>query len=493
VNRRTKAPAGAIATTALFGLAPLVHAETTTGPCSQPMAGGDWAKFGGPDGMGDNRQDAETTFTKDNVADLTESWRSATGSLLSAYFSEPIIAGGCAFATVGSSVEAHDLATGNLVWATHPEDVDVAGAYAPTVADGRVHLNVPNGGHPFAAAFDVTDGHLLWKSEPFDFGYPTNAIASGVVHDGMQVLFTTGPDFDPKARPGYAIYDAADGTLLHKQTVIPTKDLDGGYAGGGVWGTPSVDPATHQLYAGTANPDSSDREHAYDNAVIRVDLDRSSPSFGRVVTSYKGSPDSVTGYDNPLCQTFGGSVPNVMGQKGCGQTDVDFGNGPTLWRDDGGALHVAILQKTGILRVFDADLHLEWEVTAGTDATLSNTNGNISRMATDGSTLFVASNPGMLQAIDIATHEVKWSQPNLESHGGAAGNVLLANGVVYRTYGDNVYAWDADTGAQLWQAYLALQDPTPDTGSLGASVTLAGHRLLANLSGNITAFALPEA
>ena len=47
-----------------------------------------------------------------------------------------------------------------------------------------------------AAAFDVTDGHLLWQSDDVWFGYPTTQQASAIVHEGIQVLFTTGPDFD---------------------------------------------------------------------------------------------------------------------------------------------------------------------------------------------------------------------------------------------------------------------------------------------------------
>ena len=62
------------------------------------------------------------------------------------------------------------------------------------------------------------------------------------MHDGIQVLFTTGPDFDPQARQGYGLIDAATGEVLYESTTIPEEDLDAGYAGGGVWGTPTVDP-----------------------------------------------------------------------------------------------------------------------------------------------------------------------------------------------------------------------------------------------------------
>src|SRR4029078_7943513 len=113
-----------------------------------------------------------------------------------------------------------------------------------------------NNGHPKAAAFDVTNGHLLWTSGEIYFGHETTQQARAIVYNGIQVLFTTGPDFDPKAQQGYGLIDAATGAVLYKSTTVPPAQLAQGYAGGGVWGTPTVDPKTNYLYAGTSNPES---------------------------------------------------------------------------------------------------------------------------------------------------------------------------------------------------------------------------------------------
>jgi plastocyanin len=357
----------------------------------------------------------------------------------------------------------------------------------------HVNFNTPAGAR--AAAFDVNDGHVLWVSDPVDFGYHGNQLASAVVSNGVQVVFTTGPDFDPKARPGYGIFDAATGATLAMRTVIPEADLDAGYAGGGVWGTPSADPATKYLFAGTANPDSPDRESQYDNAIIKIDLDRSRPTFGQVVASFKGQPDSVTGYDNAVCSATGQTIPNHFGgQQTCGQTDIDFGNGPTLWRNAAGQLRLAILQKSAVLHVLDADTMTPvWEKTVGLDSFVTATGGNISRIATDGTNLYVTGDPGILQSYDSESGALKWAAAHNPYELTTGGNVVYANGVVYHTVAAGATAFDAATGKQLWTAYTPQQAVVVNTTGQAANGTaVAGNRVIVNAIGVITAYALPD-
>jgi outer membrane protein assembly factor BamB len=407
-----------------------------------------------------------------------------------------MVSGGCVFFTNQGGVEARSLEDGSLVWRSTAVNPPLpAAAYAVTVVDGRVFVNWGAGGFAYTAALDVHDGALLWQGGGINFGYQTNQLSSAVVGSGIDALFTTGPDFDPKARPGYALFDAATGTLLHEQTTIPETDLAAGYAGGGVWGTPTYDPVDRYLYAATANPDSPDREHELDNAILKIDLDPSrTATFGTIVAHVKGTPDTITGYDNAACQATVPLIPNHFGgEQNCGQTDVDFGNGPTLWRHDTGTLHLAILQKSGVLHVLDADtMQVEWEKEVGTNAFFSGTNGNLGRAATDGETLWLYTNPGVVKALDAKTGADKWQWPLPEMHGGSAGNIALANGVVYLTTFDNTWAWDAANGGPpLWFAYVGPQNPEPDVGSLGSATVVAGNRVVANLAGSVTVYELP--
>ena len=454
--------------------------EIPTGPCTGTTTGGDWARYG-QDLLGAQHQVAEATIGVDNVDQLERAWATENTGYQSA---PPIVSGGCVFVNHGGRIVAYDLQDGDIVWES--SGADTSGTFAVTVAEGRVHVGLSNAGSPQAAAFDVTDGSLLWVSDPISFGYTTTQQASAVVYDGIQVLFTTGPDFDPAARQGYALLDAATGEVLHAQTTMSEQDLAAGYNGGGAWGTPSVDPETGYLYVGTSNPESKTREHDLDNAIIKIDLNRERPTFGQVVGSYKGTPDSYTGYDNPVCQTLGADVWVDLGTYGssplCGQLDVDFGVGPTLWRDADGRLLGAATQKSGWLHVFDAAT-MEPVWSRQLLVTLSFLGGNIARIATDGQTLYVAANPGVLYAIDANDFSERWTAllPGVPMKGG---NVALANGVAYYVNEDSLRAFDAADGTLLWTSEF-----TPGA-SIGSAVAVAGNHVIANHYGTIAAYRL---
>lgn len=458
-----------------------VGLAATAPACSAPTPGGDWATYG-QDLRGDQRQLAEHTITPANVAGLQQQW--ITGD--TGYQSPPpIVANGCVFINTGGHIEALSLATGSLVWTS--TGADTTGTFAVTVVNGRVHVGLNNGGQPEAAAFDEHTGKLLWVSKPVYFGHTTTQQASAIVYNGIEVLFTTGPDFDPQAREGYGLIDAATGRILYESTTLPEAMLDQGYAGGGVWGTPTVDPQSGYLYVGTSNPESKTKESAYDDSVIKLDLNRSRPTFGRIVATYKGNPDSVTGYDNPVCQTTGGTVWVNGGIYGgsptCGQTDIDIGIGPTLWRSPTGRLMGAVTQKSGWLHVFYADTMTKaWDKQLF--VSLGPAGGNIARIATDGKTLYVVSNPGVLHAFDAMTGVERWQAP-LTGVPTKGGNVALANGVVYYVDEPALKAWDAATGQLLFVG------PPEPSASIGSGVAVAGHLVVANHYGKIAAYRLP--
>jgi polyvinyl alcohol dehydrogenase (cytochrome) len=468
------------------------NARAESGPCSDDMAGGEWSMYG-QDFPGTQHQELEDRIGIENVAGLQRAW--STGD--TGYQSPPpIVYGGCVFINTAGRINGYDLATGNPVPAWQSEiSVDTSGTFAVTVVDGRVHvgLNSPEG--PRAAAFDLSDGALLWMSEALVSKRDTlraSQQSSAIVFDGIQIVFTTGPDFEPSARQGYALLDATNGNILFESTTISKADLEEGYSGGGVWGTPTIDPATKYLYVGTSNPESKTQEHEYDNAIIKIDLDRGRPgTFGEVVGSYKGTPDSVTGYDNPVCQTVGGDVwvnGTVYGSSPtCGQLDVDFGVGPTLWRDKAGTLLGAATQKSGWIHVFNAET-MEKVASRQLWVSMSFLGGNLARIATDGEQLYVAANPGVLYAFDANDFtggdlSETWKTP-LTGLPMKGGNVALANGVVYYVDEPGLKAFDARNGDQLWMSEI-----TPGS-SIGSGVAIAGHHVIANHYGVIAAYRL---
>ena len=470
----------AVLACALMASSALAAVAEDLPPCTGTMAGGEWSTYGS-DLLGSQRQDLEDVIGVGNVGSLERMWITEDTGYQSP---PPIVSGGCVFINTGGAIEAFDLETGQTVWRS--TGADTSGTFAVTVVDGRVHVGLNNDAHPKAAAFDVTDGHKLWESEEIYFGYPTTQQSSAIVHEGIQVLFTTGPDFEPAARQGYGLIDAVTGAVLYKATTIPPEDLAAGYSGGGVWGTATVDPLTDYLYVGTSNPESKTKEHAYDNAIIKLDLDRTRPTFGQIVGSYKGTPDSITGYDNPVCQSIGDRAWVNLGSYGsspaCGQLDVDFGVGPTLWRNAQGRLLGAATQKSGWLHVFDAET-MEPAWTKQLFVSMSFLGGNIGRIATDGETLYVPANPGFLYALDADDGTERWRVFLNGLIPMKGGNVALANGVVY--YVDaSAKAWDARTGEELWASAI-----TP-AASIGSGIAVAGHHVVANHYGRIAAYRL---
>lgn len=471
-------------------------ARADTHPCTVARTGGgDWPTLNG-NLPSTNVQSADTTLTKSTVGSLTPAWRAQVDG----YYSQPIVSGNCVYLTpFGSSgvVTALDIATGSVVWSV---PAPLAGqTFAATVVDGTLFMNFPDGGNPKAVALDADTGDVLWRSPSITFGYWANQLASAKVFDGMQLVFTTGPDFDPAARPGYALIDTSNGAILHAQTVIPPEQLDDGFAGGGVWGTPAIDLASGYAFAGTANPDSKTKEHRYDNAIIKIDVARArdasgarvpsaeitNPRFGRIVDAYKGVADTIddTLYNQPVCSTLGHQFSTPMVNVVCLQTDVDFGDSPTLWSNRYGELMLTQLQKSGHLHTVFADtMERSWTLKLAVDSTATITGGNSSQIATDGKTLYVIANPGVLWAIDGATGGVLWTTPTTGSVF-AYMNVALVNGVLYTTTVDGVHAWDAATGDLLWRGGDAAAGGDWCFGATG-SVAIAHHMVFSTCTRN---------
>lgn len=469
---------------AMLGFAIAVPAAAGSTTCLERSPGGNWATYG-QDLMGQQRQLAERYINRANVGGLARAW--ATGD--TGYQSPPpIVHGGCVLLNERGRITARDLRTGRMVWES--QGPDTSGSFAVTVVDGRVHVGLNNRGTPRAAAFDVRNGKLLWVSPEITFGYTTSQQSSAIVYDGVQALFTTGPDNDPKAKQGFALLDARTGKVLRKDLTIPAAERAKGQVGGGVWGTPTVDPKTGYLYVGTSNPESKQTEGAYDNAIIKMDVRRGRKTFGRIVATYKGTPDSITGYDNPVCQSVGGTLWFNAGIYGaspsCGQLDVDFGNGPTLWRNSNGRLMGAASQKSGVLHVFYGDtMKPAWSKQLF--VSLGFGGGNIGRIATDGKTLYVSMNPGIIYAFDAETGAERWRQKVVNQAPMTGGNLALANGVVYYAEDSFARAFNSATGEVLWTGDLSQQPGS----TIGNGVAVAGNHVVVNFFGKVIAYRLP--
>jgi polyvinyl alcohol dehydrogenase (cytochrome) len=476
------------AVVALVAGGTVVPAASGAAACRASLPGGDWPAYGGPV-LGQNSQPAERRISVETVAGLQPVWTSGA----TAFQSVPVAWGRCVYLTDAGRVEALDVRTGKLLWRTSVAlPYTQYAPFAVAVSDGRVHVSFDNKLKPRAAALDADTGATLWTSKPVTFDYPAWQLSSPAVAGAIRLFTTTGPDFDPHARPGFAVLDSRTGRVLTARPTIPLADFKKGYAGGGIWGTPVIDPVSLYAFAGTSNPYSRVREHRYDNAMIKIDVNPRRRTFGQVVAWHKGVPDNVVGgsaYDNPVCQQTGdaGSI-GFGGALTCLQQDVDFGNSPTLWRTRAGELMVSQLQKYGVMHTVRAsDMKPVWTSgPIGVDSTLTLTGGNHGNAATDGRTLFTMTNPGLLEALDAMTGSLRWVAPLTEPI--ASKNVVLANGVVFASDYSGVHAFDASSGLRLWDSVTT--GVQLNCGAEGDMLALAHGTVLANCGGAITAFRL---
>ncbi len=469
--------------------------------CTDPAGpGGEWRRYG-QDLAGTRSQPGEHLISPANVRSLEPAWVTPQGQIQTGN-STVVVAGGCVyFASSSGFIIALKVSTGELVWRARsaPSYPTKTATFAVAVHNGRVYANVSEGDGsqapgtaPIGVALDADTGALIYQSEPISFGRPTTAVAGAVVFGDKQLVVTNGGDGIPDARPGYAVLDAATGATLHKQTTIPERDLDVGYAGGGQWATPVIDEASGYAFNGTANPYSKKLEHRLDNSLIKIDVDRSRPTFGRVVDAYKGNVDQyVSGLDRqPLCDEFGDEIgyhPCCNFSVTCAQLDIDFGASPTLFRNRFGDLIVGDLQKSGVFHAAYADtMQLAW--TSLLTTIPPGTAGNSDSPANDGTRVFVIANPGILYALSVDTGRTLWVAP--VGDGAEYHPVSTANGVVY-VIGNHgmLLAYDAATGTPL----LARSMHADLAGwclPLAGGIAIAQNTVFANCDGRLLAYRL---
>ena len=479
----------AVALALLLSAATVPATHASSRPCGGSLPGGDWPAYGGPV-LGQNNQVAERRISTESVGSLGLVWQSGP----SGFQAVPVVSGRCVYTTDVGYVQALDVVTGKRVWRTPaPLPYQQYAPFAVAVSDGVVHVNYDNKLAPRATAFDAQTGERLWTSAPVTFNYQAWQLSSPAVAGTLRLFTTTGPDFDPHARPGFAVMDARTGRILSKRPTIPLADYRKGYAGGGIWGTPVIDPQSLYAYAGTSNPYSKTKEHAYDNAMLKIDINPKRATFGQVVASFKGTPDNIVGgpvYDGPVCQTAEAVAPtSSFSSVPCLQNDVDFGNSPTLWRDGHGRLMVSQLQKFGVMFTLRAsDMKQVWSSgPIGTDSELTLTGGNHGNAATDGRRIYTMTNPGALEALDAETGALVWANALVEPI--ASKNVALANGVLFASDYAGVHAFDAATGSRLWDSVRT--GVSLSCGTESDMLSIAHGTVLANCGGTVAAFRLP--
>jgi plastocyanin len=288
-------------------------------------------------------------------------------------------------------------------------------------------------------AFDETTGAVTWTSDEIDGQPGADVYGSPVVFRGLLFMGVSGgsaelgDEADRYAfQGGYVLLDATTGALVKKvYTIHPPHDPEDNFAGAGIWSTAAVDSDTGYAYVGTANPFKPQAEHEHANAVLKIDLDQTRPTFGEIVASYKGLVDEYAdGTDSLPCIDFTGNNPPwyPQGLGSCMDQDLDFGAAPNLFTDATGRKVVGDGQKSGVYHAMDADTMAPlWKTYVGPPSSVG---GIVGSTAVDPSGIYgPITTGGYVWSVDRAGG-YRWATPSADGvHWGNP--VSVANGIAY--------------------------------------------------------------
>lgn len=450
--RSKRSVAGLLACMLLGSLLAIGGSAQAQASCASAAAGGgSWPSYG-HDLANTRSQPEEAAIDPLGAPHLEPHWAAAIAdaSAEGNYQATPAVADGCVYlGTSAGWVIALNAETGETVWAEPAGEAGaIGGIFSVTVTNGRVHANVSTPDGPIAVALDQDDGSLEWSTDVLYDGPGAYTNASAVVFDGVVFSGFSGGEGDPEARGGYALIEEVTGEVLETVFAIPDEDFEQGYAGGGIWSTAAVDTDSKHAYVGAGNPFNPGRDHRHTNAILKIDLDRGSPTFGEIVDAYKGDVDQYYPPVEALTQTplCTGEIPATIDNPQCGQLDLDFGASPNLFTDSRGNVLVGALQKSGVYHVAHADtMQKAWTAAVGAPCATC----NASSSATDGESVYVVGTPGgELVSLDVDNGAYNWAAPVAD--GIHYQDVSVANGVVYTvdTTG-RLDAFDAETGAPV--------------------------------------------
>ena len=236
-----------------------------------------------------------------------------------------------------------------------------------------------------------------------------------------------------------------------------------------MWGSPTVDTATGDIYFGTGNTGSCSRPEPLAVSVVKTDSSLSLRSSWQVPASQQPTRDS------------------------------DFGSTPTLFTATiGGVVHrmVGVPNKDGIYYAFDRSAISKgplWHKRISVGGACPQCGkADISPSAWDGHHLFVggeqttirgATCAGSILELQPSTGKAAWA--HCLQTGPVLGAVTAVPGVAFFGAGNTAYAVRTSTGATLWRH----RDTTSGSNFWGAPAISHGHVYFGNQDSNLYAFA----
>jgi outer membrane protein assembly factor BamB len=451
---------------------PAASASTTV-PSTEPhIFPGDWPSFLLGKG-GYNSSEAAITAT--TASTLTPSWVAHAGGGIS---SEPVVVDGTVYWGSWDGYEHATSVTGQARWSTflgkmsspqcYPTTAGVASTATvmPITLQGTATLvDFVGGGNAHFYALDAATGNVLWTtslgSAPGTFIW-----GSPVLYQGKIYIGTASFGECPGTSGRFFQLDATTGATERILDLVPQ-----GCLGGGVWGSPTIDTDTAELYITTSNASTCSVIERYAMSVIELHTATLS-----IVGSWQ-VPDSEA------------------------VEDGDFGSTPLLFTANLGGVSrglVGAVNKNGIFYAFRRG-----EVSKGPvwrDRISSSPVAGCrlcpsvdeAAAAWDGSRLYVGSTSttiggkfcyGSVRALDPATGSYLWERCLSTAYRVLAPPIVVP-GLVVASAGPSFFVLDAVQGIMLFSYHDASKDSTFD----GAATIAHGVLYIGNLDGKLSAF-----
>lgn len=407
----------------------------------------------------------EKIITSSTARKLTRLWVHTTRRPIS---TQPIQVDGVVYYGSWDGYErAVDAASGAQRWAaslgvtTDRRCVPPSVGVASTAVVGTIKVHgiatravFVGGGNGNFYALNASTGREIWKTRlgrpPGYFLWSSPLLYRGSIYEGLASFGDC-----PLVRGGMVRMNAATGAVKSRFYTVPP-----GCTGASVWGSPTVDAATGDIYFATGNGGPCRKRETLAVAVVRTDASL------HLLGSWQ--------------------IPSAMQPN----HDSDFGSTPTLFSASiGGVVHpmMGIQNKNGIYYAFDRyAIHSGplWQDRVGSGT------GDLSPSAYNGHLLFIGSEKtrigrvtcgGSVRAVRPSTGEVVWADC-LRSP--VLGAVTAVPGLAFVDAGNTMYAVGTNRGTIVW-SYM----DTKGGSNFWGAPTVSGSRVyVGNQDGNLYAF-----
>ena len=370
---------------------------------------------------------SDTMLNPTNAAGLLKRWSFPTGGVIAA--SATVVAGTVYVGSWDGYEYALDAATGAQKWKTFlgittgdpscfPETAGITSA--ASVQGGVVYVG---GGDAYWYALDAATGAELWRVFTGDNSATGGHYnwSSPLLYNGFAYIGVASFGDCPLVQGQLLQVDLSSHEVVNTFNVVPD-----GQVGGGIWTSPSLDPASNTLYITTGSV--ADPSQTLSGAMLVLDA---------ADLSLQGS----------------WPVPRIG-------ADDDWGTTPTIFNDANGRQLVAATNKNGNTYAFDrtdvsAGPVWQQQVAVGGDCPTCG-QGSVSSAAFGNGLLYVAGGnttingvevQGSVRALDPATGAIVWEHPEPSPIIAA---VAYTNGLVMAGSDANLEALDAVSGAALW-------------------------------------------